>query len=160
MVVAVAELLKLVLDRPGFLAGTAGNSFPSGHVAAVAGLGVAVVVAVPGASRWFVAALVAGPAAALTGLATVVMQWHRPSGVVGSVLLAVTIGVLRVQLVDRPAAGNPMCAKTPEPRSIQVDERTFAHQRTLLGASPPLDRTARAGVPTPAHSTTSATTRL
>ena len=44
MVVVVTELLELVLDRPAFLAGTAGNSFPSGHVAAVAGRGLAVVV--------------------------------------------------------------------------------------------------------------------
>lgn len=100
-VVAVAELLKLVLDRPTFLAGAAGNSFPSGHVAAVAGLGVALVIAVPRGSRWLVTLLVAGPLAAVTGLATVVLEWHRPSDVVGSVLLAVAVGLLALRLADQ-----------------------------------------------------------
>jgi membrane-associated phospholipid phosphatase len=103
-VVGVAQLLKLVLDRPGFLAGVAGNSFPSGHVAAVAGLAVALVIAVPRTSRWLVAVMVAGPPVGVTGLATIVLLWHRPSDVVGSVLLAVAIGALATRLVDQPRA--------------------------------------------------------
>ena len=99
-VVVVAEALKLVLDRPMFLDGVAGNSFPSGHVAAVAGLVVALVIAVPRANRWLVTVLVAGPAVGLTGLATVVLLWHRPSDVVGSALLAVTIGAVATQAAD------------------------------------------------------------
>ena len=103
-VVMVAQLLKAVLERPMLLSESAGNSFPSGHVAAVLGLGVALVVAAPRASRWLVAVLVVGPAAGLTGLATVVLQWHRPSDVVGSVLLAVAVGALATQLADRQVA--------------------------------------------------------
>lgn len=104
-VVIIAELLKLVLDRPVFLAGAAGNSFPSGHVAAVAGLGVALVIAVPRAVRWLVTLLVVGPAAGLTGLATIVLQWHRPSDVVGSLLIAVAVGALAARLSDQPTPG-------------------------------------------------------
>jgi len=99
-VVAGAELLKLVLDRPTFLTATLGNSFPSGHVAAVAALAVALMIALPTSLRRPVAVLVAAPAVGLTGLATIVLLWHRPSDVVGSVLLAVTVGVLALQISD------------------------------------------------------------
>jgi membrane-associated phospholipid phosphatase len=102
-VAVLGQLLKVVLDRPGFLAGATGNSFPSGHVAAVAGLAVALVIAVPRASRWLVAVLVAAPAVGLTGLATVVLLWHRPSDVAGSVFLAMAIGALATRLVDSPS---------------------------------------------------------
>ena len=100
-VVLVAQLLKAGLERPMLLAGPAGNSFPSGHVAAVLGLGVALVIALPRAGRWAVAVLLVGPVAGLTGLATVVLQWHRPSDVVGSLLLAIAIGALATELADR-----------------------------------------------------------
>ena len=99
-VVAGAELLKLGLDRPDTLTASA-NSFPSGHVAAVAGLAVALMIALPRALRWPVAVLVAGPAVGFTGLATIVLLWHRPSDVVGSVLLAVMVNALANRLLDR-----------------------------------------------------------
>lgn len=99
LVIGVAELLKLVLERPVLSGEAAANSFPSGHVAAVSGLAVAVVVAVPRVSRGLVAVLAMGPVA-LTGLATVVLQWHRPSDVVGSMVLAVAIGALATHLAD------------------------------------------------------------
>ena len=100
-VVAGAELLKLALGRPDFLTGASANSFPSGHVAAVAGLAVALMIALPKALRWPVAVLVAAPAVGFTGLATIVLLWHRPSDVVGSVLLAVMVSALATPLLDR-----------------------------------------------------------
>lgn len=96
-----AAILKALLVRPQYLS-DAGNSLPSGHVAAVAGLAVA-------------AALVAGPrlrgtvamlgtaATALTGAATLALQWHRPSDVAGAVLLAIAIGALLATVPDIPA---------------------------------------------------------
>lgn len=88
--VLAAQILKAELVRPALVDGAA-NSWPSGHVAAVAGLAVAAVLAVPAMLR-MPAALAGGVAVAATGLATVSLQWHRPSDVLASVLLAVTIG--------------------------------------------------------------------
>jgi membrane-associated phospholipid phosphatase len=99
-VFAGAELLKLVLDRPALLGDVAGNSFPSGHVAAVAGLATALVTGLPRAARWPAGALLAGPAVGMTGLATIVLQWHRPSDVLGAVLLAVAVGAAAIRLAD------------------------------------------------------------
>lgn len=88
-----AQVLKLTLTRPDFTVQALANSFPSGHVAAVTGLAVALLLATP-AGRWRRAALLGvTPAVALTGLATVALEWHRPSDVLGSVLLGVVVGV-------------------------------------------------------------------
>lgn len=104
----VAEVLKVVLVRPALLGEAGSNSFPSGHVAAVAGLAAAVLLAVPSAVRWALAVTVLAPAVAMTGLATVVLEWHRPSDVLGSILVAATVGGLgllaeRLGALDRPA---------------------------------------------------------
>ena len=88
--VLASQVLKAVLDRPSLLDGTALNSFPSGHVAAVAGLAAAVSLAVPRVLRRL-AVVVAAPVVAAVGLATVVLEWHRPSDVVASVLIAVAL---------------------------------------------------------------------
>jgi membrane-associated phospholipid phosphatase len=100
LVVAVAcvaaQLLKHeVLTRPDLGDhGYVENSYPSGHVAVVAALCVAVVLLWPGGPNRYVvigAATVAG----LTAVADVVSFAHRPSDVVGSLLLvaAVTVAV-------------------------------------------------------------------
>lgn len=86
--VLASQVLKAVLDRPSLLDETALNSFPSGHVAAVAGLAAALALAVPRVLGRFVVVLVL-PVVAAVGLATVVLEWHRPSDVVASVLIAV-----------------------------------------------------------------------
>lgn len=90
-----AQILKERLTRPPLLGEAAGNSWPSGHVAAVAGLAVAAVLAVPPAMRVLMGAL--GLAAVtLTGLATVALHWHRPSDVVAALLLAAAVGGVAV----------------------------------------------------------------
>ncbi|ROR90295.1 phosphatase PAP2 family protein [Nocardioides aurantiacus] len=87
----LARLLKLLLDRPELVAGAAGNSLPSGHTAAVAGLAAGLVLAVPRLLNG--TALLAGTAAAaVAGAATVMLRWHRPSDVVAAVLLAAVVG--------------------------------------------------------------------
>lgn len=85
-----AQVLKEVLVRPELVpvsAAYGSNSLPSGHTAAVAGLAAGLVVALGLHARpW--AWLVAGSVGWLAGLATVALQWHRPSDVVASLLLA------------------------------------------------------------------------
>jgi membrane-associated phospholipid phosphatase len=100
-VVVLAQLLKSVLDRPELVVTGAGNSFPSGHVAAVCGLAVALIVALPRALRWPAVTLLVGPTVLLTGLATVVLLWHRPSDVVGSILLAIAVGAVALGVLER-----------------------------------------------------------
>jgi membrane-associated phospholipid phosphatase len=107
VVVLSAQSLKLLLQRPELAAGPATNSFPSGHVAVVAGLAAAVVVgAGPGVARR-VALVLLTPVVGLAGLATVVLQWHRPSDVLGSVLLSVAVSepVLAPHPCDRVESG-------------------------------------------------------
>lgn len=90
--VAGASVLKAVLIRPQYLSDGA-NSLPSGHVAAVAGLCVAATLAA--APRYRAAVAMLGAAGiALTGLATLALQWHRPSDVLAATLVAVMVGAL------------------------------------------------------------------
>ena len=96
-VIVGAQVLKQALTRPDFSVGALANSFPSGHVAAVTGLAVALLLAVP-AGRWRrLALVVVAPVVVLTGLATVVQEWHRPSDVLGSVLLGVVVALAAAQ---------------------------------------------------------------
>jgi membrane-associated phospholipid phosphatase len=99
-----SELLKLVLVRPDWF-DDAGNSLPSGHVSAVAGLAVAAYVAVPRPARAGTAAAGAVLVAA-TGAATMALGWHRPSDAAASVLLAVGVGAA----VTYVSAGLTGCA--------------------------------------------------
>ncbi|GAB3994693.1 phosphatase PAP2 family protein [Nocardioides marmoraquaticus] len=85
-----AQVLKEVLVRPALLdvsSAYGSNSLPSGHTAAVAGLAAGLVVALGLHGRAW-AWLVAGSLGWLAGMATVALQWHRPSDVVASLLLA------------------------------------------------------------------------
>ena len=109
-----AEVLKLVLTRPDFSVQALANSFPSGHVAAVTGLSVALLLATP-SGTWRRAALVAATAAVtLTGAATVVLEWHRPSDVLGSVLLGgvVCVTATRWDSHGRPTVAAPVSLAT------------------------------------------------
>ena len=87
-----AEVLKAALIRPAWL-DTAGNSLPSGHVAATAALAAAAVLAAPRSARLFVGAVGAVVVLA-TGVATMAEGWHRPSDVVAAVLVALTVGLM------------------------------------------------------------------
>jgi membrane-associated phospholipid phosphatase len=88
-----AQVLKLALTRPDFSVGALANSFPSGHVAAVTGLAVALLLAVPAGQWRRLALVVVAPVVVLTGWATLVQEWHRPSDVLGSVLLGAAVGL-------------------------------------------------------------------
>lgn len=102
LIVLTSEILKLVLERPEFQGYALANSFPSGHVAVVAGLATALLIGVPARYRRLVVLVSVGPVVFLTGLATVVLQWHRPSDVLGSVLVSVVIGTVAMMLADHP----------------------------------------------------------
>lgn len=96
----VAQVLKSTLERPALLPEALANSFPSGHVAAVAGLVAALAVALPTVLRSAGVLLIGVPLVGAVGAATLALAWHRPSDVVGAVALAVAAAAL-----GRRAAG-------------------------------------------------------
>ncbi|CRK55033.1 phosphoesterase, PA-phosphatase related [Alloactinosynnema sp. L-07] len=101
--VGVARLLKATLSRPDLdiVGSTTHNSFASGHVAAAAGLLVAFLLVVPAAARPWIA-VPGGLSVAAVAWATVDAGWHRPSDVVGAVLIAAALALV-VAAVTRVA---------------------------------------------------------
>lgn len=103
--VLAARVLKELIARPELdvIGSTTHNSFPSGHVAAAAGLVFAVMLVVPPQVRpWLVL-----PGVVWVGVvvgATMVAGWHRLSDGLGAVLLAATLYCLAVALTRRSAA--------------------------------------------------------
>ncbi|WP_407316578.1 phosphatase PAP2 family protein [Isoptericola halotolerans] len=107
VIVAAATLgsrwLQTALDRP-YLGehGYTDNTFPSGHVAVTTALVVAVILLWPTSSRR--APLIVAPVVvAVTCLASVVGHAHRPSDVVGAVLLAGGLACLTTATCGPPA---------------------------------------------------------
>lgn len=90
---AIGQLLKhLVLSRPTLVA-EQGNSFPSGHMIAFASVAAAVLIVAPVALR-LVVAPVAAVLLSLVAVRLVHDGWHRPSDVVGALLLVVCLTAL------------------------------------------------------------------
>ena len=80
-------LKYLVLDRPDLgVTYVLSNALPSGHTTAAASVAVAAVLVVPPRARPYTA-VIGGAYAALTGVSTLVGQWHRPSDVVAALLV-------------------------------------------------------------------------
>lgn len=100
------QLLKhYVLERPDLGVGSAANSLPSGHTTVVFSLVLAGVLVAPRALRWLVALVGAG-VGGLTGLATVIAGWHRPSDVIAAMLITLAWAALvSVVLAGRPRDG-------------------------------------------------------
>lgn len=101
-----SQLIKYhLLLRPGFGIGYAKmNSYPSGHATLAASLAVALLLVVP--TRWRgPIAWCATAAVTLFGYATMIAGWHRPSDVLGAVLLAGVWGYLVLAL--RPLSPAP-----------------------------------------------------
>jgi membrane-associated phospholipid phosphatase len=105
--VVTSELLKhVVLTRPSLTYGVLNhNTFPSGHTTVAFAVGVAATLVAPARWRRPVAAgaFLFGSA---IGVATVAAGWHRPSDVVGALLVVTGWAagmVLVVALVDRRA---------------------------------------------------------
>ncbi|SDB93535.1 PAP2 superfamily protein [Raineyella antarctica] len=96
-----SELLKLVLSRPAIDELPMGNSFPSGHLTAVASVVVALVVLAPLRARAPLAK--AGAVLVLAaGWSVVVLQWHRPSDVAAAILVAVGWGAIGSTIASSP----------------------------------------------------------
>lgn len=78
---------ELVLDRPVLGVGADyGNTLPSGHTTAAGSVAAGLLLVVPPRARPLVAVL-GGGYTALTGISTLVGQWHRPSDVVAGALV-------------------------------------------------------------------------
>ncbi len=79
------QILKSYLVRPDLgLADRIANSLPSGHTTVAASAGAALVLAVPRRYR-AVAAVVAAGYTTVTGVATLIAGWHRPSDAVAAI---------------------------------------------------------------------------
>ena len=89
------QLLKHgVLDRPELLPGWTGpNTLPSGHTTVAASVAVALLLVTPRSWRPVVAVLGAAYTG-MTGVSTLVGQWHRPSDVVAAVLVVLAWGAV------------------------------------------------------------------
>lgn len=85
------QILKYGLHRPDFGVdperASAGNSFPSGHATVAMSVAIALVLVLPSRVRG-VAALAGAAYAAVAGVATMTLGWHRPSDVIGAALVA------------------------------------------------------------------------
>ncbi|WP_231496041.1 phosphatase PAP2 family protein [Cellulomonas sp. HZM] len=100
-------LKKWVFERPDMdVPGDYGNTLPSGHTTAAASISVVLLLVVPPRVRPWAAVLGAGYTA-LTGVSTLVGQWHRPSDVVAAVLvvLAWTAATCTLVVFVRPDGG-------------------------------------------------------
>ncbi len=101
--VGIALGLREVLVRPdlgGY--GYAHQTFPSGHVAVVGGLCAAAWLLWPRPASRGAAGWAALGVTAVAALASVVTYAHRPSDVVGSLLVAVGVTVATVWVLDVP----------------------------------------------------------
>jgi len=100
---ATQVLKHLVLTRPDLNQSQATmNSFPSGHTTAAAAAMLALLLAAPPAARG-VLGIIAAVASAAAGSATILMGWHRPSDVIGALIVVAFFGVLAaipVRLID------------------------------------------------------------
>jgi len=132
--VGIALGLREVLVRPdlgGY--GYAHQTFPSGHVAVVGGLCVAIWLLWPWPTSRTAAGWAGLGVTSVAALASVVTYAHRPSDVVGSLLVAAAVTVAVVWLLDVPrgarAAGTPPAAApsvtdgTPEPPRVGDSSR-------------------------------------
>jgi PAP2 superfamily len=84
------QLLKGVVDREDFGMLTV-SSFPSGHATVVVSVSLAALLVTPIALRTTVSALATG-AITITAAATLVASWHRPSDIIGAVLVSLAWG--------------------------------------------------------------------
>ncbi|MGH3386948.1 MAG: phosphatase PAP2 family protein [Nocardioidaceae bacterium] len=92
------QLLKNdLLTRPDLGHGTL-NSLPSGHTTLAFSLVLAAILAAPSVLR-LAATLVGAMVGTLTGAATVVAGWHRPSDVVVAILVTVAWGAATVAVL-------------------------------------------------------------
>lgn len=124
---ATTQVLKrAVLHRPDLgVTDFELNSLPSGHTTFAASVSVAALLAVPARLRPLVA-VTGAVYTAVTGVATLVVRWHRPSDVVAAVLVVGAWGVL-VSVFGPPP-------ESAAPREGAVQRLTEQTARLVLGA--------------------------
>lgn len=122
------QVLKRELGRPDLLPGSlpTPGTFPSGHVTVAMSLAMALVLVAPPALRWLAAA--AGSAYAIgVGVAVILLDWHRPSDVLGAYLVTVAwTALVAAALMAAPEAGGLAATR----RGRRAGARTAA---TLAG---------------------------
>jgi membrane-associated phospholipid phosphatase len=113
---AFAEVAKhLLLTRAETAAtGALTNTFPSGHTTTAAAAAFAVFVVATPRFR-LLAGVLGGAVATLVGLATLVQQWHRPSDIVGALLLVAACGCLGGAALSRRARHPEESARSVTP---------------------------------------------
>lgn len=82
------------------------NSLPSGHTTAAASVAVAAIFVVPPRARPYVA-VVGGAYAGLTGVSTLIGQWHRPSDVAAAFLVVLAWAGITTALAALGRRGEP-----------------------------------------------------
>lgn len=123
---------ELVLDRPVLGVGSDyGNTLPSGHTTAAGSVAAAVLLAAPPRARPVVAVLGAAYTA-MTGISTLVGQWHRPSDVVaGALVVLCWTALVCGAMAARPGAGG---TATGMLRRVDTDARWWVRTRRTAGA--------------------------
>jgi membrane-associated phospholipid phosphatase len=108
-------LKKLVFDRPDFgVTDAFANSLPSGHTTVAASIVCALILAVGPAARPLVAVIGAAYTAA-TGVAVVIVAWHRPSDALAGALVAAAWAALVILAGDMARAPGGRRAGEPGP---------------------------------------------
>ncbi len=104
------QLLKPVIERNdlGYLTV---SSFPSGHATVISSVSLAALLVTPTAARALVSALATG-LITITAAATLVASWHRPSDIVGAILVSLAWGCAAMTAWSVARGGVPH----PEPR--------------------------------------------
>lgn len=137
-----AELFnKALLPRPDISSAPRTSieaSFPSGHVAIVAGLSVAAVLIASPRTRRYVAA-VGVLWLAVTSAAVQALYWHRPSDVIGATLLACAWFALATRLLPAATAaagpGGLPVLTVAAVAAVLAGSRTDAYARPLVFAA-------------------------
>lgn len=132
----ITQVLKQGLYRPDFGVDpervTAGNSFPSGHATVAMSVVIALILVVPPKARG-VAAVLGAVYAAIAGVATMSLGWHRPSDVAGAVLVVGGCAALACLLLVL-AHGRDARVKTDDARPLAVALLMIASALLLAAA--------------------------
>ncbi len=99
------QLLKRAIQREDFGMLTVA-SFPSGHATVIVSVSLAALLVAPAAGRTVVSALATG-AITVTAAATLVASWHRPSDVLGAILVCLVWGSVLTALLTLLHGGRP-----------------------------------------------------
>lgn len=127
-------LKQTVLPRPELGWGTS-NSLPSGHTTVVTSLVLAALLVVPPAGRWLVS-LGGSVGVAVTGIGTVVANWHRPSDVVAGVAVAMMWGCLALAALSLRVEERPQGPPRLRPVALTLGLTVAASVLVALGVRP------------------------